>query len=134
MTFGKPRFGKGYDFELLRFSNELFTQVIGGAGKLLKYFERNYHPKSIISYADRRWSKGDLYDAIGFSFKGYSRPSYWYVKGVFNRENRVKYQKHKLSYILKNFDENLTEMENMRNNGFRVIWDCGNIVFEKHLT
>lgn len=134
MTFGKPRFEKGYDFELLRFSNELFTQVIGGAGKMLKYFERNYRPKSIISYADRRWSKGDLYNALGFSFKGYSRPSYWYVKGVFNRENRVKYQKHKLSHILKNFDKNLSEMENMRNNGFRVIWDCGNMVFEKHLT
>ena len=40
MTFGKPRFNKKFDYELLRYASLCGTQVIGGAGKLLKYFER----------------------------------------------------------------------------------------------
>jgi hypothetical protein len=38
MTFGKPRFNKNYEYELVRFASKLGTKVIGGAGKLLKYF------------------------------------------------------------------------------------------------
>jgi hypothetical protein len=66
MTFSKPRFNRNYKYELVRFASKLGTQVIGGASKLLKYFEINYNPKSIISYADRRYSNGKLYYALGF--------------------------------------------------------------------
>jgi len=31
---------------------------------------------------------------------------------------------------LEKFDENSTEVENMQNNGYTRIWDCGNYVFE----
>ena len=55
MTFGKPRFNKNYEYELIRYATS--KHVIGGAGKLLKYFERNYKPKSIITYSDRRFSQ-----------------------------------------------------------------------------
>lgn len=129
MTFGRPRFGKGYECELLRFSNALFTQVVGGASRLLSHFEREWRPTSMVSYADRRWSDGGLYRALGFDFVGFSRPSYWYVKNALKRENRIKYQKHKLPGLLERFDPSKTEMENMRDNGFRVIWDCGNGVY-----
>ena len=55
ITFGKPRFNKNYEYELIRYATS--KHVIGGATKLLKYFERNYKPKSIITYADRRFSQ-----------------------------------------------------------------------------
>jgi hypothetical protein len=65
MTFGKPRFNKNYEYELIRYATS--KHVIGGAGKLLKYFERNYKPKSIITYADRRFSQGNMYSKLGFT-------------------------------------------------------------------
>ena len=37
----------------------------------------------------------------------------------------------KLSKLLENFDENKTEVENMKANIFYQIFDCGNYVFEK---
>lgn len=62
MTFGESRFKKG-EFELLRFANKLYTNVVGGASKLLKHFLREHSGvKEIVSYADRRWSKGNLYE------------------------------------------------------------------------
>ena len=37
--------------------------------------------------------------------------------------------KHKLKDKLTNFDPNLTEFENMENNGYFRIYDCGNKVY-----
>ena len=39
--------------------------------KLLKYFERNYKPKSIITYADRSYSQGNMYKQLGFNLYSY---------------------------------------------------------------
>jgi len=43
--------------------------------------------------------------------------------------HRSKFQKHKLSKLLDNFDSNLSEVSNMYANGYRRIWDSGNIVY-----
>jgi hypothetical protein len=42
----------------------------------------------------------------------------------------VKFQKHKLKNILETFDPLKTEYENMLENGWDRIWDCGNAKFE----
>ncbi len=128
MTFGKPRYNSNYEYELLRFSTKLNTVVVGGASKLFKNFIKNNNPSSIISYSDIRWGTGALYRNLGFKLSHTSKPNYWYVKhGLL--ESRVKFQKHKLKDLLDNFIQELTEEENMNNNGYTRIYDCGNKVF-----
>ena len=134
MTFGKSRFSKKAEWELLRFCNKLGYHIPGGAGKLLKQFERAYSPKSLISYADRRWSRGKLYEALGFKLDHVSKPDYWYIDTTSEfwfLQSRYQFQKHKLPKILKKFDPNRTEVENMLDNDYRRIFDCGNLVFMK---
>ena len=130
MTFSKPRFNKKYEYELIRFCSLKNTSVIGGANKLLKYFINKYNPKLIISYANRRFSNGSIYETLGFKKIGASSPNYFYFKDSSVLESRNKYQKHKLSNLLEEFDPNLTESENMFKNGYRRIYDCGNLVYE----
>lgn len=110
MTFGKCRFDKKHEWELLRFCCLRGHRVIGAAGRLLKYFEKKYKPKSLVTYADRRWSQGKLYNAIGFKFIHASPPNYWYWKDNYTLESRVKYQKHRLKNILPVFDDAKTEI------------------------
>ena len=132
MTFGKTRFSKKYEWEMLRFCNKLGYHVPGAASKLLKHFEKEYQPKSLVSYADRRWSQGKLYEALGFTLDHISPPNYWYFKAnTVILESRIKYQKHNLSKLLSNFDPMKTEIENMIENGYHRIFDCGNLVFKK---
>lgn len=133
MTFGKCRFDKKHEWELLRFCNKLGYHIPGAAGKLLKYFEQNYQPKSLVSYADRRWSRGKVYEALGFIKNHSSSPNYWYFdnNGSGDLLSRVNFQKHMLKDKLEIFDESKTEVENMRANGYRRIFDCGNLVYEK---
>lgn len=132
MTFGKSRFNKSYDYELIRYCSKLNTTVVGGASKLLKHFERNFKPKSLISYANRRWSQGGVYEKLGFDFLYNTQPNYFYFReGQMNLYSRNKFQKHKLPKLLNNFNPELTETENMYNNGYRKIYDSGNKVYVK---
>lgn len=133
MTFGKSRFNKKYDFELLRLCSKKFINVIGGASKLFNYFLIKYNPKSIISYANRRFSQGKIYEILGFKKIGITKPNYFYFMPDSKDHRlmtRIKFQKHKLKGILENFDPTISESENMFNNGYRRIFDCGNLVYE----
>ncbi len=132
MTFGKSRYNKKYEYELIRFCSCLNTSVVGGASKLIRYFINTYKPSSIISYANRRWSNGNLYNQLGFEHLSMSIPNYFYFNSDLTLKSRLQFQKHKLSK-LNNYADNLTETENMYNNGFRKIYDCGNHVFALNL-
>lgn len=133
MTFSTPRFNTRYEYELIRFASKTGCVIQGGAGKLLKYFERKYNPKSIISYANRRWSQGNVYRKLGFNEQTPSSPNYFYFHYKENiLYHRAKFQKHKLLNILGDFDDSRTETENMFRNGYRKIYDSGNLVFTKH--
>jgi len=127
MTFGVPRFNKRYDFELLRLASKKFTSVVGGASKLLKFF-RDSHTGSIISYANRRFSLGDVYRKLGFRQLGITNVNYFYA-GHNEVLTRYQCQKHKLKDLLENFDPSKTESENMRLNGYFKVFDCGNLIF-----
>lgn len=132
MTFGKERLALGNStsndgvYELNRFCSKLNTTVIGAAGKLMKHFIRNHNPIKLISYADRRWSNGKLYEKLGFEFIGNTTPNYWYTKNFIIREHRFGYRKNVLSKKLELFDDTLSESENMKNAGYSKIWDAGN--------
>ena len=130
MTFGKPRFNKNYEYELIRYASKSGYRVLGGAGKLLKYFERNYSPKSLITYANRSYSQGNMYKELGFNLLNISEPSYIWTN-LTTVLSRYQCQKSKLKNILKNFNPDLTQSENMSLNGFLKVYDCGNLIFEK---
>ena len=135
MTISKPRMSKKYQYEIIRIASILGTVIVGGVSKMLRYFERLYKPKSIVSYANRRWSMGNVYEKLGFRLDHISMPNYFYFKKNENiLYSRNKFQKHKLKNILQNFDENLTETENMYINGYRKIYDSGNLVYDKFYT
>jgi hypothetical protein len=131
LSFSKSRFNKNLEYEITRFANSLNVTVIGGFSKLLNYFSKNYYPKSVITYADKRFSVGTLYLKNGFTFLRESKPNYFYMKNYRNPESREKYQKHKLKSILPIYDESLSEWQNMKNNKYDRVWDCGNLVFYK---
>lgn len=129
MTFGAPRFNKNYSWELIRLASLQNTNVVGGASRLFKYFsENNDIGNGVICYSDRRFGEGTVYQSLGFDFERTTGPGYYWTDGdvVWSR---TRFQKHKLEGLLKVFDENLSEAENMFANRYRRLWDCGNNVF-----
>lgn len=126
MTFSKGRkalnsIGKGW--ELLRYASD-FELHSGVASKLLTHFERIQNPDKLTTYADRRWSDGNIYKQLGFTFDSFTAPSYWYTSDHQTLKHRFHYNKQKT--IEMGGDTMKTEWENMQDFGFDRIWDCGN--------
>jgi hypothetical protein len=127
MTFVKSRFDKKIQYEMYRYCNKMNTSIVGAASKLFKRFVDDYSPKNVVSYSDRRYFDGIVYQNLGFNFIENTPPNYWYISPDYKTlYNRMNFQKHKLKNVLNNFDASMTEWDNMKMNGFDRIWDCGN--------
>jgi len=126
MTFCKSRYNKNYEYELSRYCNKLYSNVVGGAEKLFSFFLKKYNPKNIITYSDRRFFSGEVYLKLKFNFTHNTSPNYFYISDNYKTLlGRISFQKHKLKKLLPLYEENLSEWENMKNNGYDRIWDCG---------
>ncbi len=141
MTFGKSRFNKNYQYELYRFASKKYNSCVGCAQRLFKYFLRTYQPKSIISYANRRWAfaKSNVYQKIGFEFLRESEPNYYYFKpNELILYPRNKFQKYKIRKFAQNlesefykiFNNEKSESDLMFEAGYRRIYDVGQLVYE----
>ena len=137
MMFNKPRLGIGNNselnvYELTRFCNKINYSVMGSASKLLNHFIKIHKPSKIISYADRRWSSGNLYETLNFKNKHINNPNYWYIVS-YKRKHRFGFRKH----ILKKegYDTiNKTEHQIMLDRKIYRIYDCGTICYELVIT
>jgi hypothetical protein len=111
---------KGEMVELERFCSKAGHAVVGGLSKLLKAANIS----NLMTYADRRYSNAIGYLNAGFKLHGITKPGYYYWRNgrIYNRRS---FQKHKLPDKLAVFRHDLTEAENMFNNGYRRIWDAG---------
>ena len=120
------------EFELSRLATDTNIKVPGAASKLLTHFIREQKPDRILSYADRRWSNGDVYERLGFRLAATSKENYWYIVDG-ERKHRWNYRKSELASKLDNFDPALKEYQNMLNNGYDRIWDAGTLRYEMDL-
>lgn len=129
ITFCNPRYGKDHDYEVLRSCTKVGCNVVGGFSKIMNYFKKTYCDGNtrVMSYCDASMYRGVSYEKYGFQFDSFTPPSYKYFKGNYRyMMDRTKFQKKKLKQMLPIYDENITEWENMKANGYDRIWDCGN--------
>lgn len=114
MTFdnleGRKRMTPG-NWNINRFCNKLGSTVVGGASKIFKYFIKNYEVKRVISYSDKDWSTGGLYEKLNFTKISESSVDYKYVVDG----KRV----HKSNF--KGIEKEIPYLK---------IWDCGKIKWE----
>ena len=114
-------------WELTRFATDINKRCIGVGGKLLKYFIRHYNPNEIKSFADRRWSNGNLYEKLGFILEKILKPDYQYTNGIILRSHKFNFRKQILlkKYPNSGLTKDMTEYEMTQKLGFYRIWDCG---------
>jgi len=118
------------DIEIVRYATS--CKVVGGFSKLLSFVEKNNVYKTITTYASLDKSYGELYEKTGFEKLYITEPAMFYVdvKKVI-RHRREKFMKHKLKYLLENFDPSLTEWENLERHGIFRLYDSGLIKYRK---
>lgn len=118
------------DWNVSRFVVRAGWSVAGAFSRLLRHFIRRHTGKTIITYADLRWSDGAVYLKNGFTHTHDTAPNYWYVRtDEAKRHHRFSFRKSRLKDKLANYDASLTERENMDNNGWLRVYDAGNAAF-----
>ena len=127
MTFSSGNISKGSIYkegvwELNRFCSNYNFHIPGIASRMLDFFKKKYNWIEIYSYADRRWSKGNLYEQLGFKVQGKPRLNYWYVK---NYERIHRFNLRKKPDEPKNISERILRLSE----GYLIVWDCGNLKF-----
>jgi len=110
------------------------VRVPGGFSKLLAYFKANYDWSLLISFADLRWSDGNLYEKTGWELESTIPPDYSYSQDGKTRSHKFNYRRKHLPKLLEVFDPNLSERINCDNNGILRLWDCGKLKFIQHST
>lgn len=132
MTFGKPRYNKKYDYELIRYCSS--KNIIGGAEKLFSYFIKNYNPKSIISYCDLSKFNGNTYEKLGFELKCISIGKHWYnpKTGQHITDNLLR-QRGFDQLFNTNYGKGTSNEELMLNAGFVEIYDAGQATYIKNI-
>lgn len=89
MSFGKMRGqNSNHDtpdyYELVRYATTPNISIVGGASKLLNFFEKEINPKYLLSYSDNDYFSGAVYSKLGFSFQKYTVPDYYWFTPVGN--------------------------------------------------
>lgn len=129
LSLSMSRFDKTSDYEITRLSTKKGINVVGGFSKLLKYANCT----SLMTYADLRFGDGGVYEKNGFKKQGSTSPNYWYFeKGGYGFDSRMKYQKKKLTAFA-NYSDDKTEYDIMEENGFLRIYDCGSAKYKLEL-
>lgn len=134
LTFGKPRYNKQYEYELIRYCSKY--NITGGIEKLFSYFTNIYNPKSIISYCDLSKFSGDIYEKLGFVYKSYSIGKHWYNSkhNTHITDNLLRQQgfDRLLGNIFGTYGKGTSNEELMLEHSFVEIYDCGQAVYVKN--
>ena len=117
-----------------RFACELFTNVVGGYSRLEKELTRRHSVSTLITFSLGLISDGSLYKNNGYVTDGYSTTPEWYVTDYKHLYNRQQFMKTKLKNKFgDNFNPELTERQNILNNGYRLYFGAGITKWEKEI-
>ena len=131
MTFGKPRYNKNYEYELLRLCSHKDYIIIGGSEKLFKHFVNEYNPQNIISYCDYSKFSGDVYKRLGMEFKNLTKPiGNWFnlESNDFITESLLK-QRGFDQLFGTNYGKGTSNAELMIQHGWVQVYNCGQSIY-----
>lgn len=131
MTFGKPRYNKNFEWELLRLCTKSDISVVGGAERLWKYFIVNHSPNSVISYCDNSKFSGDVYTRLGMVLHNTTPPNkHWYnLRTDEHITNNLLLQKGFDNLFGTDFGKGTDNEQLMLEHGWLPVYDCGQMVF-----
>lgn len=131
MTFGKPRYTKRYQYELLRLCTLNGVKVIGGANKLFKHFVDEVKPESIVSYCDNSKFNGEVYLKLEMKLVKQTKPSCHWVRKKEHYTDNLLRQQGADRLIGTSYGKDTNNEEIMLNEGFVKVFDCGQLVFDR---
>ena len=129
MSFGKPRYNKKYQWELLRLCTHSKYRIVGGASKLFSYFVRENKPQSIISYCDLAKFNGEVYGQLGFIHVRDTEPQKVWSKGSEKITDNLLRQRGYDQLFNSSYGKGTNNEDLMIMHGWLPVYDCGQATY-----
>jgi hypothetical protein len=124
MTFFPQRGTNMMELNRFATNGKIFAGIFS---KMLKY-SRQFISKQIVTFADLRYSNGNLYEKTGFKKITIIRADYRYSKRMKTYHKR-SFTKNRIAKKFGIDMSNRTEKETMASLGYYRIYDCGKIKY-----
>ena len=125
MTFGKPRYNKNYEWELLRLCSHKDYKIVGGSERLFKHFIVNINPINVISYCDNSKFTGEVYERLGMKNIGLGSPTINWSKDNNRISNNLLNQRGFDQLFKTHYGKGTSNRDLMIEHGWREVYDCG---------
>lgn len=130
MSFGRPRYSKSHDVELMRICTRTGYQVLGGASRLFKFATQNYGLNNIVAYCDISKYTGELFEILNMKLVRQTPPQeIWSKHSKYITANLLR-QKGAEHLLQEKYNAELDNEENLIADGWLPVYDCGMKVFE----
>lgn len=119
--------GEFRSVELVRYASLQGVNVVGAMGKLLEHFIEQHKPDDIMTYTDREWSDGEVYEKLGFVKTEQTAPILFWI----HPKEMIRYSEHKIPAVLQEECKSMgTELADfLTKKGFFMIQNLGNNKF-----
>ena len=137
MTFGKPRYNRKFEWEILRLCALPGTSVVGGPSRLFSHFVKKCNPESVLSYCDRSKFTGNVYESIGMTLADEGTPNkHWYSPRKSERmqhiTNNFLLQRGFDQIFGTSYGKGTSNEQLMLERCYLPVYDCGQMRFEWH--
>ena len=129
MTFGRPRYNKQYNVELLRLCTKSGYTVVGGASKLFSYATSEYGLQNIISYCDRSKFTGSVYEKMGMKLSRTTPPNKIWSKNAQKVTANLLNARGYDQLFGTSYGKGTSNEQLMLDNGWLPVYDCGQAVY-----
>lgn len=119
--------GEFRSVELVRYASLQGLNVVGAMGKFLEHFIEQHRPDDIMTYTDREWSDGEVYEKLGFVKTEQTAPITFWI----NSQEMIRFPLQRISVELQTECQNLgMELDVfLKKKGFAQIQNLGNNKF-----
>lgn len=112
--------------ELVRYASLSGVNIVGGLSKLLEHFIQEHKPDDIMTYADREWSDGSVYETLGFQLVEQTPPQEFWI----HLKEMVRYSARRLpESLLSGKEEGKPTETFLREQGYFLIHNAGNFKY-----
>jgi len=110
--------------EIVRYATS--KSVVGGFSKMLSRCTGEIYSYLLLDFSSYT---SNVYEKTGFLLIKETPPSFHYIKnGVVL--SRLQTMKHKLCKVLDKFDDSISAHDNMTNEGWLRVWNCGSLQYK----
>ena len=129
MAFGRPRYNKSCEYELLRYCVRPDVNIIGGSSKLFKQAINDLNANSVVSYCDLSKFTGNVYEKLGFTLHRKADPSkHWFKDGKHITDNLLRQRGYDQLFGT-NYGKGTSNEELMLSHNWLPIYDCGQATY-----